>query len=122
MHCTRVTVLKLSFNGRQCQKLSLSISLVFVSLPSEQSMLICLFRYGFAKNSFYYQRSVDCFELSRITWICNGRYRTLLELLSCRVSVHVDLDISLLQLSATLFPSVEPSAPYPSLEEHSFYL
>ena len=86
MHCTRVTMLKLSFNGRQCQKLSLSISLVFVSLPSEQSMLICLFRYGFAKNSFYSQRSVDCFELSRITWICNGRYRTPLELISCRVS------------------------------------
>ena len=33
---TRVTVLKLSFNGRQCQKLSLSIPLVFVSLSSEQ--------------------------------------------------------------------------------------
>ena len=28
-HGTRVTVLKLSFNGRQCQKLSLSISPVF---------------------------------------------------------------------------------------------
>ena len=35
-HRTRVTVLKLSFNGRQCQKLSLSIPLVFVSLSSEQ--------------------------------------------------------------------------------------
>ena len=86
MHCTRVTMLKLSFNGRQCQKLSLSLSLAFLSFPLEQSMLICLFRYGFAKISFYYQRSVDCFELSRITWIYNSRYRTLSELISCRVS------------------------------------
>ena len=86
MHCTRVTMLKLSFNGRQCQKLSLSLSLAFLSFPLEQSMLICLFRYGFAKISFYFQRSVDWFELSQITWISNSRYRTLSELISCHVS------------------------------------
>ena len=40
---TRVTVLKLSFNGRQCQKLSLSISSVLLSLSLEPSMLICYF-------------------------------------------------------------------------------
>ena len=49
MHCTRVTVLKLSFNGRQCQKLSFSISPVFVSIV-EAFRCSSVIRYDFAKN------------------------------------------------------------------------
>ena len=40
-HRTRVTVLKLSFNGRQCQKLSLSISPDSCLYRRGVSMLFC---------------------------------------------------------------------------------
>ena len=51
MHCTRVTMLKLSFNGRQCQKLSLSISSVFrVSIVGAFRRSYVYFDYDFAKN------------------------------------------------------------------------
>ena len=73
-HGTRVTVLKLSFNGRQCQKLSLSISPVFVSLSSERFDALLLF--VMISRRIVLPSALGLKALNRLKiWSHNGPYR-----------------------------------------------
>ena len=73
-HRTRVIVLKLSFNGRQCQKLSLSISPVFVSLSSERFDALLLF--VMISRRIVLPSALGLKALNRLKiWSHNGPYR-----------------------------------------------